>query len=200
MTAAPPHRIVLGTGNAHKVAELSAILGPLLPGVELLRYDGPSPVEDGDSFTANALIKARAAALHTGLPAIADDSGIAVAALGGAPGIHSARFAGTGRDEDNRRLLLERTEGERDRRAAFVCAAVLVADDVELSALAEWPGRILAEERGAGGFGYDPLFVPDGDDRTAAELAPDEKNAVSHRGRAFTALAAAMREASIPGV
>ncbi|MFD1720187.1 RdgB/HAM1 family non-canonical purine NTP pyrophosphatase [Amnibacterium endophyticum] len=198
MTAQPPRRIVLGTGNAHKVVELTAILGPLLPGVELLRYDGPSPVEDGDDFVANALIKARAAARHTGLPAIADDSGIAVAALGGEPGIRSARYAGTGRDEDNRALLLERLAGRSDRAAAFVCAAVLVDGDAELTVQREWPGRVLEGERGEGGFGYDPLFVPAGDERSAAELSAHEKNAVSHRGQAFRALVEAMRERGLP--
>lgn len=190
--------VVLATGNAHKVLELRAILGPLLPDLRVLPYDGPSPVEDGDSFEANALIKARAAALGTGLPAIADDSGIAVEALGGAPGIHSARFAGTGLDADNRALLLERMRGIADRRARFVCAACLVAPGDGDTAgpivrLAEWRGRLLTAERGAGGFGYDPLFVPDGEDRTAAELAPAEKNAVSHRARAFRALAEVLR-------
>jgi len=193
VTGLPP-RIVLGTGNAHKVAELTAILGPLLPGVELVRYDGPSPVEDGDTFLANALIKARAAHAHTGLPAIADDSGIAVTALGGEPGIHSARYAGTGRDADNRDLLLQRLGGADDRSAAFVCAAVYVTDDGELQTQEEWPGAVTAGVRGEGGFGYDPLFVPDGaDGRTAAELTAEEKNAVSHRGTAFTRLAAAIR-------
>lgn len=188
-----PPRIVLGTGNAHKVAELAAILGPLLPGVELLRYDGPSPVEDGDDFAANALIKARAAAAHTGLAAIADDSGIVVPALGGEPGIRSARYAGTGRDDDNRRLLLDRLGDSADRAAYFVCAAVLVRADEEVVRQAEWHGVILPGERGAGGFGYDPLFVPHGEGgRTAAELTPDEKNAVSHRGQSFRALAAAI--------
>jgi XTP/dITP diphosphohydrolase len=194
VTARPP-RIVLGTGNAHKVAELSAILGPLLPGVELLRYDGPSPVEDGDTFVANALIKARAANRHTGLPAIADDSGIAVDALGGAPGIHSARYAGSGRDDDNRALLLERLGDQEDRAAQFVCAAVYVDGDVEITRTATWPGEVLRAERGEGGFGYDPLFVPeDAGGRSAAELTAEEKNAISHRGLAFRALAAALAD------
>lgn len=192
MTLRPP-RIVIGTGNPHKVAELAAILGPLLPGVELVPYDGPSPVEDGDTFEANALIKARAAAEWSGLPTIADDSGIAVDALGGEPGIRSARFAGTGRDEDNRALLLARLDGAADRTARFVCAAVLVADDLVLTRTATWEGGVLATERGAGGFGYDPLFVPAGaDGRSAAELGAEEKNAMSHRGQAFRALAAAI--------
>jgi XTP/dITP diphosphohydrolase len=188
-----PRRIVLGTGNAHKVVELAAILGPLLPGVEFLRNEGPSPVEDADSFVGNALIKARAAHAETGLPAIADDSGIAVDALGGAPGIHSARYAGTGRDDDNRALLLESLGDADDRSARFVCAAVYVDGDREVVREATWEGSVLRAERGDGGFGYDPLFVPaDGGGRTAAELTPDEKNALSHRGKAFRALAEAI--------
>lgn len=186
-------RIVLGTGNAHKVAELTAILGPLLPGAEFLRYGGPSPVEDGDTFEANALIKARAAHRGTGLPAMADDSGIVIDALSGEPGILSARYAGTGRDEDNRALVLQRLGDEVDRTARFVCAAVYVDDEVELSRTATWEGVVLPGERGAGGFGYDPLFVPEGGGgRSAAELSADEKNAVSHRGLAFRALATAI--------
>jgi XTP/dITP diphosphohydrolase len=186
-------RIVLATGNAHKVAELRAILEPLLPGVELVPYDGPSPVEDGSTFLANALIKARAAHEATGLPALADDSGIAVTALGGAPGIHSARYAGTGRDDDNRALLLTRLAGEADRRAHFVCAAVLVADGASFEAVAEWPGEVLTEAEGDGGFGYDPLFRPAGEHRSAAAMTAEEKNAASHRGLAFRALAERIR-------
>lgn len=192
MTRRPP-RIVLGTGNAHKVVELSAILGPLLPGVELLRSEGPSPVEDGDTFEANALIKARAAHRASGLPAIADDSGIVVDGLDGAPGVLSARYAGTGSDEDNRRLVLERLGDAADRSARFVCAAVYVDDELELVRTATWEGSVLDAERGEGGFGYDPVFVPaDGGGRTAAELTADEKNAISHRGLAFRALVAAL--------
>jgi XTP/dITP diphosphohydrolase len=185
----PPDRVVLATGNPHKVTELRAILEPLLPGIAVQAYDGPSPVEDGDTFIANALIKARAAASRTGLPAIADDSGISVDALGGAPGIQSARYSASGRDEDNRALLLERLSGVADRRADFVCAAVLVGAGDDLVAEERWPGRVLEQERGSGGFGYDPLFQPEGLDRSAAELSAEEKNAVSHRGRAFRRLA-----------
>jgi XTP/dITP diphosphohydrolase len=182
-------RVVLATGNPHKVTELRAILEPLLPGITVQAYDGPTPVEDGDTFVANALIKARAAAARAGIPAIADDSGISVDALGGAPGIHSARYAGSGRDDDNRALLLERLRGVTDRRADFVCAAVLVGAGDDVVAEARWPGRVLEAERGSGGFGYDPLFQPDGEGRSAAELSAEEKNAVSHRGRAFRRLA-----------
>ncbi|GAA4670512.1 RdgB/HAM1 family non-canonical purine NTP pyrophosphatase [Frondihabitans cladoniiphilus] len=187
------------------MAELQRILGSALEGIELLTYDGPEPIEDGDTFEANALIKARAAAEHTGLPAIADDSGISVEALDGAPGIHSARYAGTRDDGDNLRLLLTNLGSSTDRRASFVCAAALVvppsleevgpdgpAESVtadEYVELATWPGAVLTEPAGEGGFGYDPIFRPDGSDRSAAELTVDEKDDVSHRSQAFRALA-----------
>ncbi|HEV7955776.1 MAG TPA: non-canonical purine NTP pyrophosphatase, partial [Marisediminicola sp.] len=118
-------KLVLATHNAHKVEELRRILGPRLDGIELVGYDGPEPIEDGATFAQNAMIKARAAAAHTGLPAIGDDSGICVAALGGEPGIHSARYAGTRDDADNYRLLLERLGDSQDRSAEFLCAAAL---------------------------------------------------------------------------
>lgn len=181
-------RLVLATHNAHKVEELRRLLGPRLGGIELLGYDGPEPVEDGDTFEANALIKARAAFTHTGIPSIADDSGISVDALDGAPGIHSARYAGTRDDGDNLRLLIERMTGVADRTAHFTCAAALVADGIEHVDLGIWPGMLLQQPAGAGGFGYDPIFQPDGSAVSAAELTPDEKNAVSHRAIAFAAL------------
>jgi XTP/dITP diphosphohydrolase len=178
-------RLVLATHNAHKVEELRRILGPSLDGIELVAYDGPEPIEDGDTFEANALIKARAAAAHSGLPAIADDSGIAVAALGGEPGIHSARYAGTRVDADNVALLLTNLTGVTDRTAAFVCAAAFVHGGVEHVVRAEWPGTVLEQVVGANGFGYDPVFQPAGLDVSSAELSADEKNAISHRARAF---------------
>lgn len=183
-------QVVVATHNAHKVEELGRILAPLLPGVELLPYDGPEPVEDGDTFEANALIKARAAHAHTGLPALADDSGIAVDALGGAPGIHSARYAGTRDDGDNLRLLLANLGDSSDRAASFVCAAAWVDDAGETVVRGEWAGTIADAPRGEGGFGYDPIFLPhDGEGRAAAELSAAEKDALSHRRIAFTALA-----------
>ncbi|WP_207453348.1 RdgB/HAM1 family non-canonical purine NTP pyrophosphatase [Desertivibrio insolitus] len=182
-------KLVLATHNAHKVEELRRILGAVLPDIEVVGYDGPEPVEDGDSFAANALIKARAAAEHTGLPAIADDSGVCVDALGGAPGIHSARYAGTRDDGDNLRLLLKNLEGETNRAGHFECAAALVVGDVEHVEAGIWTGEILTEPAGTNGFGYDPIFRPTGYDVSAAELTPEEKNAVSHRARAFTAIA-----------
>jgi XTP/dITP diphosphohydrolase len=181
--------LVLATHNAHKVTELRHILGAQLDGIDLVVYDGPEPVEDGDSFEANALIKARAASAYTGFAAIADDSGITVATLGGAPGIHSARYAGTRDDADNVRLLVTNLQGAHDRSAEFLCAAALVLPDGrETVELGRWPGSVLLEPVGGGGFGYDPVFKPAGYSVSAAELHPDEKNAISHRGRAFTAL------------
>jgi len=182
-------RIVLATHNQHKLEELVAILGPALAGFELVATDGPDPIEDGATFAENALIKARAAVAHTGLPALADDSGIAVDALGGAPGIHSKRYAGTGVDRDNVELLLRELEGAADRTARFVCAAAFVdPEGMELVEVAHWPGEVLLAPVGAGGFGYDPIFRPDGATRSLAEFSAEEKNAVSHRTQAFRAL------------
>ena len=181
-------KLVLATHNAHKVEELRKILGPSLDGIELVAYDGPEPVEDGETFEANALIKARAAAAHTGLPAIADDSGIAVAALSGAPGIHSARYAGTRSDADNVALLLQNLQGEANRDAAFVCAAAFVSGQTEHVLRAEWEGTVLEQPAGPNGFGYDPIFKPAGLSVSSAELRPDEKNSISHRALAFAEL------------
>jgi len=187
--------LVLATHNAHKVTELRRILGAQLDGIDLVAYEGPEPVEDGDTFEANALIKARAASAHTGFAAIADDSGIAVATLGGAPGIHSARYAGTRDDADNVRLLVTNLHGADDRSAEFLCAAALVLPDGrEAVELGRWAGTVLFEPVGGGGFGYDPVFMPAGFSVSAAELHPDEKNAISHRGRAFDALMPIVRE------
>ena len=187
-------KLVLATHNAHKVDELRRILGDQLDGIELVGYDGPEPIEDGDSFEANALIKARAAAKHTGHAAIADDSGISVAALGGAPGIHSARYAGNRDDRENLELLLTNLRGVDDRSAHFSCAAAFVVGDVEHVELGVWSGSVSLAPAGSGGFGYDPIFVPDGSDVSAAEFTADEKNAVSHRARAFGQLMPVVRE------
>lgn len=190
-------KLVLATGNPHKLEELRRILGPQLDGFELEAHPGPAPVEDGESFAENALIKARAAAAHTGLPALADDSGICVDALGGAPGIHSARYAGTRDDADNVRLLLHNLEGVTDRRAHFACAAALVVPGPagwEVTKLGLWMGQVARERAGQGGFGYDPVFRPEGLAVTSAELTAEQKNAISHRARAFQALAPRVRE------
>ena len=189
-----PVQLVLATHNAHKVAELRRILGDKLSGLDLIGYDGPEPVEDGETFGENALIKARAAAKHTGLAAIADDSGISVDALGGAPGIHSARYAGNRDDRENLELLLANLVGITDRSAQFNCAAAFVSGDFEHVEVGVWPGSVLLEPAGAGGFGYDPVFRPDGLQVSAAQLTADEKNAISHRARAFGQIMPVVRE------
>jgi XTP/dITP diphosphohydrolase len=187
--------VILATSNLHKVGEMRG----LLPGVDLEPLpDGyQSPVEDGDSFEANALIKARAAHAALGGAVLADDSGIESFDLDGAPGIYSARYAGEGAcDEDNLdKLLREVDAAAGERRAAYVCAIALVDEDgTEHVFEATCEGVLLRERRGGGGFGYDPIFVPDdtgaGDERTMAELSPTEKNAISHRGRAARLAAA----------
>jgi len=185
--------VVVATRNPHKLRELA----DALPGLELEPLpDGVDlPPERGDSFAANALEKARAARDAVGGAALADDSGIEAAALGGAPGVRSARFAGReASDEENLRLLLDRLEGESDRRAAYVCCLAYAADDGgEHLFEGRCTGLLTTEPRGEGGFGYDPAFVPDGTGpgnmRTMAELSPAEKTALSHRGRAARALA-----------
>ena len=198
-------RVVVATHNAHKVSELQRILEVQVPGIQLLAYDGPTPVEDGDTFEANALIKARAAAAHTGLPSIADDSGVSVDALDGAPGIDSAHYSGERDDTANLQLVLANLGPASNRSAHFTCAAALVdPPDVdsrggegtpfEHVALGVWPGTIALEAAGGGGFGYDPIFIPEGLAVTSAEISADEKNAISHRGQAFAALAKVLRE------
>lgn len=192
-------RLAFATHNPHKVGEVWAILSPHVTGLErehlvdAARVGAEPPVEEGTTFEANALIKARALCATTGLPAIADDSGIAVDVLGGAPGVFSARWAGVhGADEANLRLLLDQLADVRDedRSSAFVCAAALVTPEGhEYVEVGRMPGRLAREPHGDGGFGYDPIFVATGQDVTNAELSPDEKNAISHRGMAFRALA-----------
>lgn len=192
-------RVLLASHNEKKLRELRQVLAPLVPGLDphsirsARDLDAPEPVEDAVTFAGNALIKARALTAATGLPAIADDSGLAVDVLGGAPGIFSARWCGRhGDDEANLRLLLAQIADvpEQHRGAAFVCAAALVTPDGrEVVETGRMTGRVVRAPRGAGGFGYDPIFVPDGHDVTAAELGPEAKNAISHRGRAMRALA-----------
>jgi len=179
-------RLVLASRNAHKLRELSLLLAPheLVPLPDAVEL----PPETGTTFAENALVKARTAATATGLPAVADDSGIEAAALGGAPGICSARFAGEGAsDGDNLAKLLHDVPPEGDTRVAYVCALVLVEPGGgELVAEQRCRGRLTHEPRGDGGFGYDPAVIPDDcdDGRTMAELTPAEKDAISHRGRA----------------
>ena len=184
-------QLVLATHNAHKVQEVGAILGRTVPQLTVLGYDGPEPVEDGTTFLENALIKARAAFAHTGLPAMADDSGIAVEILGGSPGIFSARWAG-GRDNvANRQLLLAQLADVKpeNRAASFVCTIALVTEDAELSFTGIWPGSVALVESGEHGFGYDPVFIPEGFEVTAAQLEPEVKNSLSHRSLALEQLA-----------
>lgn len=186
----PTIPVVVATHNAHKVEEIARTLKPLVGArFELVTYDGPEPVEDGETFEANALIKARAAFEHTGLACLADDSGIVVTALDGAPGIRSARYSPEATGESNRSLLLANVADAQDRSAYFVCVVALVTDEYEITVRGEWHGTITAEVRGDGGFGYDPIFVPAGDTVTAAELSPLEKSALSHRGRALGLIA-----------
>ena len=182
--------LVLATGNAGKVRELSERLAETGWSVKAqAEYDVSEVDETGLSFVENAILKARHAAAETGLPAVADDSGLAVEALGGAPGIYSARYAGAdASDADNVQKLLETMQGRADRSAWFYCVLVFVAhekDPVPLIAQGRWQGSIAHAVTGSGGFGYDPVFVPEGMQCTAAELAPENKRAVSHRALAL---------------
>jgi XTP/dITP diphosphohydrolase len=188
-------RVVVATGNPHKLGEIRAILAGLdVELVSMREFDLEEPVEDGDTFEANALLKARACARAAGLPALADDSGLEVDALDGAPGVHSARYAGEPGDDraNNAKLVAALTDvPEEERGARFVCAAaVVLPDGREHVVRASMEGHVVDEPRGSNGFGYDPHFVADaaGDGRTNAELAPAEKDAISHRGAAFRAL------------
>lgn len=190
-------KLVLATRNPHKVAELRAILLPLLPGAQIVvaeAFDVPEPVEDEVTFAGNALIKARQLAEATGLLALADDSGICVDAMGGAPGVFSARWCGRhGDDAANLDLLLAQMADvpERHRGASFVCAAAMAAPDGrEEVAEGIMRGSLLFAPRGENGFGYDPIFRPEGLSVSSAELTPERKEAISHRGKAFRALAA----------
>ncbi|USR78861.1 RdgB/HAM1 family non-canonical purine NTP pyrophosphatase [Arcanobacterium pinnipediorum] len=202
--ATPKAQLILATRNAHKVGELRDILQPLLPGVDMNRiqsaaqYDIAEPIEDAVTFAGNALIKARQIAEHTGIAAIADDSGICVDVLGGAPGIFSARWCGKhGDDQANLDLLLAQLCDVKDeyRTGYFMCAAALVLPDGrEFVREGRMIGRLRYEAAGEGGFGYDPIFQPDGYAVTSAELDPAEKNRISHRGRAFTELAPLLAE------
>ena len=195
MTVWPPGRVVLASGNAGKLAEIRALLAG--SGLELVPqsdFDVPEVEETGTTFVENAIIKARHAASHAGLPAIADDSGLEVDALGGAPGVRSARFAGPDADDAaNNRLLLERLAGRpaAQRSARFRCVMVFLPDAASPAPVireATWEGRIGETPRGDNGFGYDPLFLPAGKAGSSAELPPAKKNRLSHRGQALRAL------------
>jgi XTP/dITP diphosphohydrolase len=202
----PRVRIVLASRNAGKLAELRRILGPEYDLVGLPE-SAPDVAETGATFEDNALLKARAAVSETGLVSVADDSGLTVDELNGMPGVLSARWSGLPagdptRDDANLRLVLAQlneTPPER-RGAAFVCAAAVAfpegdgPDGREFVLRGAVRGRLLTSPRGSGGFGYDPIFVPDGETRTTAEMSPAEKDAISHRGRAFRALSAKLPE------
>ena len=186
--------LVLASGNAGKLKEIGQLLGPL--GWKLRpqgEWGFEEAVEDGLTFVENALIKARHAARHTGLPAIGDDSGLVVDALDGRPGLYSARYAGDGGAQANIDKLLGELEGvpEEKRGAHFYCVVVLLQhaeDPAPLVATGRWPGRIAEARSGAGGFGYDPIFFDPQRQATAAELPPEIKNSVSHRGQALAGL------------
>ena len=189
-------QLVLATRNAKKLAELDRLLASAGLDVEILGSDAfsdlPEIEETGSTFAENSLIKARAVAAHTGLIAIADDSGLCVDALDGQPGIYSARWAGPGAtDESNLDLVLEqiRDVEPAQRTAHFACAAALVLPSGEEYVVqGQVDGVLLTQRRGAGGFGYDPIFLPDGFDITTAEMTSDQKDAISHRGQAMRAL------------
>lgn len=189
-------QIVLATHNPHKVAEFHGIVRDTRPDLEVIGYDGPEPVEDGITFAQNALIKARAASAHTGLAALADDSGICVDVLGGAPGIFSAYWAGQKKDAvANLELLLDQLHDIADphRTAHFLSTIALVLPDGrEFTVEGVWPGRLAHAATGQGGFGYDPIFIPDEQptdvERSVGEFSAEEKQAHSHRSRAFEAL------------
>ena len=190
-------RILLATRNAKKLEELSRILVPLLPEIVVLGLDDVAaydePAESEPTFEGNALLKSRAAVRATGLPALGDDSGLCVDALNGMPGVLSARWSGSDKDDaENNRLLLAQLRDVPDERrgAHFTCAVAFCLPTGEEQALsAEMPGTVIREQRGTGGFGYDVVFAPRGETRTAAELSIAEKDAISHRGKALRVVA-----------
>jgi XTP/dITP diphosphohydrolase len=194
--------MLLATRNAKKLRELRRILETeAVTGIDVVGLDEAPQFEEapetGASFEENALVKAVDAVRATGLPAIADDSGLTVDALNGMPGVLSARWSGKhGDDQANLDLLLGQLADVPDERrgGAFVCAAALVTPEgMEAVVRAEWRGQLIREERGGNGFGYDPIFVPDGESRTSAELSPEEKDADSHRGQALRRLVPHLR-------
>lgn len=194
-------KMLLASRNPKKLEELRRILDPALPEIEVLGLDDVQPYdevpESGATFAENALIKAREGHRCTGLPTVADDSGLTVDALNGMPGVLSARWAGShGDDEANLRLVLDQVGHVPDERlgAAFVCAVAYVDDEHEVVTEGRMPGRLVRAPRGANGFGYDPIFQPTGSARTSAELSVEEKDAISHRGQALRALARRLAE------
>lgn len=198
-------RLLLATGNVGKLVELRRILHPLLPALDVVGLADVPPYaevpETGASFEANALLKAQEAVRQTGLPAVGDDSGLTVDALNGMPGIFSARWSGRhGEDRANLELLLGQLADVPDERlgAAFVCAAAYVSPSgVSEVVRGQLRGRLVRTPRGTNGFGYDPIFVPEGCAVTAAELSAEDKDAISHRGVAFRALAAVIARSTV---
>jgi XTP/dITP diphosphohydrolase len=193
--------ILLASRNPKKLEELRRILAPALPQLQVIGLAEVAPYdevpESGATFADNALIKAREGHRHTGLPTVADDSGLTVDALNGMPGVLSARWAGShGDDEANLRLVLDQVRDVPDERlgAAFVCVVAYVDDRGELLAEGRMPGRLVRAPRGSNGFGYDPIFQPAGHERTSAELSVAEKDAISHRGQALRALAVELQQ------
>jgi XTP/dITP diphosphohydrolase len=193
-------KVVVASRNAHKLREIAALFEEAGLGFELVNIDAVAPqaelIEDEPTFEANAIVKARQAVAATGLPAIADDSGIEVDALGGAPGVRSARYAGEPCDDarNNAKLLRELAGVEPARRTArYRCAAAFVDNSREIVRSGSCEGRVLEAGRGSGGFGYDPLMLIESLGRTMAEITPAEKNQISHRAMAFRALAQALR-------
>lgn len=198
----PMKKIVIASNNPGKLREIGHLLVPLgYEAVPQAALSIPEASEPHYTFVENALAKARHASIHCGLPALADDSGICVDALGGEPGVHSARFAGDPRsDERNNQKLLEALEDFENRQAHYYCAVVLVRharDPRPLIADGEWHGEILRSPRGSGGFGYDPLFLDPRLGKTGAELSLEQKNRVSHRGKALAALVARLKAAAL---
>ena len=192
--------VLLATRNAKKLGELRRILAPEVPDLQVIGLDDVAPYRDvaetGATFDENALLKARAGFASTGLVAVADDSGLTVEALNGMPGVLSARWAGGhGDDVANLQLVLDqlRDTPEERLRAAFVCSVALVAHDRERVVRGRMDGHLVREPRGSNGFGYDPIFVPDGYDVTSAQLASEEKDAISHRGKALRELVPHLR-------
>jgi XTP/dITP diphosphohydrolase len=183
--------LVFATGNQHKFEEAKSIFQLRAPRIELSSHDGSSPVESGITFLENARIKALAAYQATGKTAFADDSGICVDVMGGAPGIFSAGWSGSRSDAKNRSLLLAQLLDipKEHRAASFVCSVSLIGEGLDVSFTGVWLGSVAFSERGTAGFGYDPVFVPEGFDLTAAELEPDLKNSLSHRFLAMSQLA-----------
>lgn len=194
-------KIVLASGNSGKIREIVGIFSAIdIAVIPQTEFGIESPEETGETFVENALLKARFAASKTGMPAIADDSGIAVDALNGRPGVRSARYAGDdATDDNNLDLLLKEMAGvaDKDRGAGFHCAAVLVwpADEIDpVVVQGVWRGRLLQARRGADGFGYDPIFLDPDMQKTGAEMSREDKNQISHRGKAFRKLRDCLRE------